>query len=215
MTVAADLPTLERHAAAVEPAPPNPFLAGDPLAVGVPVFVAGSVALALVLVGYVPSSAVGASLPIIATATGIGLLISTIWAGAIGASAVASVLGIFAGFWLSYATLVLGLTHNWFAITADAAVHTQGLFLITWLVIIGMLTLATLRLPFAFTLLFLLIDLALVLVLIGTINASSGALKAGGIVTFLFAANGVYIYFGIASKATGGPAWPLGRAVMR
>jgi len=139
---------LETGAAHPSPAPepvPNPFLAGNPAAVGVPVFVAGSVALALVLVGYVPATAVGASIPIIGAATGLGLTISTIWAAATGQSAVASIFGIFAGFWLSYAALVLGLTHNWFAITADATVHTQALFLITWLVILLMLTAATLR----------------------------------------------------------------------
>lgn len=199
----------------VPPAPaPNPFLAGNPAAVGIPVFVAGSVALALVLVGYVPATAVGASLPIVAAATGVGLTISTIWAAAVGQSAVASVFAIFAGFWLSYAVLVLGLTHNWFAITADAAVHTQALFLITWLVVIGMLTLATLRLPLAFTAIFALVDLALIAVLIGTLNGSSGWLKFGGVLVFAFAAVGGYVYFAIGSAVTGGPDLPLGRPIM-
>jgi succinate-acetate transporter protein len=195
-------------------AAPNAFLAGNPAAVGLPSFIVGSVALALVLVGYVPASAVGASLPIIAAATGLGLTISTVWAAATGQSAVASIFGIFAGFWLSYAVLVLGLTHNWFAITPAAAVHTQGLFLITWLVVIVMLTVATLRLPLAFTVLFTLIDLALVAVLIGTLNASTGWLKFGGVVVFAFAAVGVYLYLGIAAIVTGGSALPLGQPLL-
>lgn len=195
-------------------APPNAFLAGNPAAVGLPVFVAGSIALALVLVGYVPASAVGASLPVIAAGTGLGLTISTIWAAATGQSAVASIFGIFGGFWLSYALLVLGLTHNWFAITTDAAVHTQALFLITWLAVIVMLTLATLRLPLAFTVLFVLVDLALAAVLIGTLNASSGWLKIGGVLVFLFAAVGVYLYVGIASLVTGGNGLEFGRPVL-
>jgi hypothetical protein len=37
------------------------------------------------------------------------------------------------GFWLSYAVLVLGLTHNWFGIPAAAAQATQELFLVSWL----------------------------------------------------------------------------------
>jgi succinate-acetate transporter protein len=193
---------------------PNAFLAGNPAAVGLPVFIAGSIALGLVLIGYVPASAAAASLPIIAAATGLGLTLSTIWAAATGQSAVASIFGIFAGFWLSYAVLVLGLTHNWFAITASAATHTQGLFLITWLVIIVMLTLATLRLPSAFTLLFVLVDLALAAVLIGTLNASTGWLKLGGVLVFLFAAVGVYLYAGVASVVTGGKAYPAGRPVL-
>ena len=76
------------------------------------------------------------------------------------------------GFWISYALLVFGLLHDLFGITLNAIVHTQGLFLITWIVIMGMLTLATLRLPLAFTAIFALVELALIAVLIGTINAS-------------------------------------------
>lgn len=195
-------------------AEPNPFLAGNPAAVGLPVFIVGSVALALVLIGYVPASAAAASLPIIMAATGIGLAFSTVWAAAVGQTAVASVFGIFAGFWLSYATLVLGLTHNWFAITASAAVHTQGLFLISWIVVVTLLTLSTLRLPAAFTVLFALVDLALVAVLISTLNASSGWSKIAGVLVFAFAAVGAYLYAGVASLATGGPAYPAGRPVL-
>ena len=201
---------------AAQPAPaPNPFLAGNPGALGIPVFVAGSVALALALVGYVPSGAVGAPLAIIAFATGLGLTLATVWAAAVGQSAVASVFGIFGAFWLSYAGLVLGLLHNWFAITPDAVVHTQGLFLITWIVIIGMLTISTLRLPLAFTAVFALVELALVFVLIGTINASPNMLKAGGVVVLLFAAIGVYIYYSVGSAITGGPDIPLGKPIVK
>jgi succinate-acetate transporter protein len=195
--------------------PSTAFFAGNPAAVGIPVFVAGSVALGLVLIGYVPPSAVGASIPIIATATGVGLAFSTVWSAAVGQTAVASIFGIFAGFWLSYAALVLGLTHNWFAISAAAAVHTQGLFLITWIVIMVMLTIATLRLPLAFTVLFVLVDAALIVVLAATINGSSNLSKVGGVLALAFAAVGVYLYIGIASQATGGPAVPLGRPIMR
>jgi uncharacterized protein len=195
--------------------PENPFLVGNPGALGIPVFVAGSVALALTLVGYVPASAVGAPLAIIAAATGLGLTIATIWAAAVGQSVVASIFGIFGGFWLSYALLVFGLLHNWFAITPAAVVHTQGLFLISWIVIMAMLTLATLRLPLAFTAIFALVVLALIAVLIGTINASSGWLKTGGVLVFLFAAVGVYVYFSIGSSTTGGPDLPLGKPIIK
>lgn len=194
---------------------PSPFFEGNPGAVGVPVFVAGTVALALVLIGYVPASAVAASIPIIGTATGLGLTIATVWAAAVGQSAVASIFGIFAGFWLSYAALVLGLTHNWFHISASAAVHTQALFLITWLVIVGLLTLATLRLPLAFTVLFVLIEACLAVVLASTINASSDLSKVAGWIAFAFAAVGAYLYVGIASVATGGPNVPLGRPILK
>ncbi len=161
-------------------------LAGDPTVIGLPSFIVGSIALGLVLVGMVPATAVGASLPI----------------------------GIFAGFWLSYAVLVLGLTHNWFGITATAATSTQELFLTSWLITVVMLTLATLRLPRAFTLVFALIDVALLLVLLSTVNASTSLAKAGGYTVLLFAAVGVYLFFSALSVATGGKPLPLGKPVL-
>ena len=198
---------------AVPAAPASPVLAGNPAAVGLPAFVVGSVALGLTLVGYVPATAGAAPIAIIAGATAMGLIIATIWAAAIGQSAVASIFGIFSGFWLSYAALVLGLTNNWFGVPAEAAVKTQGLFLISWLVIVVMLTLGTLRLPLAFSVLFALIDLALLAVLIGTLNDSSGWLKLGGVLVLLFAGVGVYLYLGVAAAVTGGKPLPLGSPV--
>ncbi len=208
-------PGAQPEEAAAAPAATAGPMVGDPAMLGLPSFVVGSVALGLALVGVVPAGTAGAALPIILAATSAGLFLATIWSAAIGQSAVASIFGIFAGFWLSYAVLVLGLTHNWFGISATAATSTQELFLTTWLVIIVMLTLATLRLPLAFTALFALIDLALLLLLLSTANASTGLAKTGGYVVLLFAALGVYIYFGSASQATGGKAIPLGQPVLR
>ncbi|WP_020661103.1 GPR1/FUN34/YaaH family transporter [Amycolatopsis benzoatilytica] len=195
-------------------APARTIPEGDPALIGVPTFIVGATALGLVLTGYVPASAVGASIAIILPATGLGQLVAAVWAAALGQSAVASVFGIFAGFWLSYAVLVLGLTHNWLGISADAAVSTQGLFLTAWLVMIVLLTLASLRLPAAFTLLFALIDLALALVLFGTVNGSAGLTTVGGYVVFAFTAVGVYLFLGAMSAATGGRPLPLGRPVL-
>ncbi len=191
------------------------FALGDPSMLGLPTFVAGSVALGLVLVGVVPATAVGASLPIILAATAVGLFIAAIWAAAVGQSAVAGIFGIFGGFWLSYAVLVLGLTHGWFGIAASALTSTQELFLTSWLIVMVMLTLATLRLPLAFTVVFALVDIALLLVLLGTAQTSTGLLKTAGYVVLAFAAVGVYLFFNAASLATGGKALPLGRPVLR
>jgi uncharacterized protein len=190
------------------------LLAGDPLSLGLPSFIVGSVALGLVLIGMVPAAAVGASLAIILSATAVGLFISAVWAMAVGQSAVACVFGVFGGFWLSYAVLVLGLTHNWFGIPAANIARTQELFLTAWLVAIVLLTLVTLRLPLAFTAILGLVDVALLLVLLGTANSSTSLLKAGGVVALIFAAIGGYVFAGTASLATGGPALPLGKPVL-
>ncbi len=195
-------------------------LAGDPSILGLGSFIAGSVALGLGLVGVVPAGVLGAPLAIILAATALGLLMATIWCAALGQSAVAAVFGIFGTFWLSYAVLVLGLDHNWFAITVTAVLATVRLFLLTWLIIIVMLTLCTLRLPSAFTAVFALVDLALLLLLLAFEETSplgvpsSGLLKAGGYVVLFFAAIGVYLFFGAAQAGTGGKPVPLGPPLM-
>jgi uncharacterized protein len=190
-------------------------LAGDPLSLGLPSFIVGSVALGMVLVGFVSPLGTGASLPIILAATAAGLFISTFWAMAVGQSAVAIVLGVFAGFWLSYSFLLLGLMHGWFGVGLADLKSSQELFLTAWVVIMSMLTLATLRLALAFTAVLALVDVALILVLIGVIQVSPNLLKAGGATAFLFAAVGIYIFFGTASVATGGKPVPLGRPVLK
>jgi succinate-acetate transporter protein len=190
-------------------------MAGDPAILGLPTFIAGSVVLGLALVGVVPAGAVGATLPIILASTAIGLFLAMIWAAVLGQSAVAGIFGIFGGFWLSYALLLLGLFHNWLAIAPAAAVHSQELFLTAWLIVIVMLTLATLRLPSAFTAIFVLVDVALLLLLLATANASTGLVKTAGYVVLAFAAVGVYLFFNTASLATGGKALPLGRPVLK
>jgi uncharacterized protein len=210
-------------AAAAAEAPATPVIgpmAGDPSMLGLASFIAGSVALGLGLVGVVPFGVLGAPLAIIVAATALGLILSAIWAAAVGQSAVAAVFGIFGTFWLSYAALVLGLDHNWFAIPATAALATVKLFLATWLVIIIMLTLATLRLPSAFTAVFALIDLALLLLLLGFAEASaagvpsSGLLKTAGYVVLVFAALGMYLFASAAAAGTGGKPLPLGKPLM-
>jgi uncharacterized protein len=207
---------------AVTEAPPAVIgpLAGDPSMLGLASFIAGSVALGLGLVGAVPFGVLGAPLAIILAATAVGLLLAAIWSAVLGQSAVAAVFGIFGTFWLSYAVLVLGLDHNWFAIIPTAAVATVKLFLITWLIVIVMLTLATLRLPSAFSVLFGLVDLALLLLFLAFAEASaagvpsSGLLKAGGWVVLVFAALGAYLFFSASAAGTGGKALPLGKPLM-
>ncbi len=190
-------------------------LAADPSALGLPCFIMGAVALGLTLVGVVPAAAVGAPLAIILGATSTGLFITTIWAAAIGQTAVASIFGIFASFWLSYFLLVTGLIRAWFGIPLTAIAATQELFLITWLVIVVMLTLATLRLPVAFTAVFVLVALTVLLVLLGTEQGSAGLDKTGGYVLLAAALGGVYLFFNSLSIATGGKEMPLGRPILR
>jgi uncharacterized protein len=211
-----------QNAAAEAPAPPvvGP-MAGDPGMLGLGSFIVGSIALGLGLVGVVPVGVLGAPLAIILAATALGLLLAAIWAAAVGQSAVAAIFGIFGTFWLSYVVLVLGLDHSWFAITVTAVLATVRLFLLSWLIVVLMLTLATLRLPLAFTVLFGLVSLALLMLLLAWEETSplgvpsSGLLKTGGYVVLIFAALGVYLFFGAASAGTGGKGLALGKPLMK
>ena len=189
---------------------------GDPAALGLPCFVVGSLSLGLALVGVVPATALGAAVPIILTATSVGLFVATIWAAWVHQSAVASVFGIFGGFWLSFAILIIGLNHTWFGVLLPSAVQDATLlFLLAWMIVMFMLTVATLRLPAAFTAVFALVTAALVLVYIGTDQLNTNVLMAAGAVVLVFAVIGMYLYFSTVSIATGGRALPLGRPILR
>lgn len=196
--------------AAPAPAP----AVGSPAAVGIPMFVVGSVALGLADVGFVPAAAGGASIPIIMTATGIGLLLSAVWAANLAQNAVAAIFGIFAGFWLSYAALFLGLVHGWYGVAAADVAKTQELYLVCWLVLIGLLTLASLRLPLAFTLILGLVTVALLLTLLGVANASTSTIKLAGYVVFAFATIGAYVFYDTMNQACGGKAMSLGKPII-
>lgn len=196
-------------------ADPPPYTAGDPAILGLPIFVAGSIALAFALVGYVSPAAVGTPVAIIMAATGLGLVIATVWAIALGQTLVASIFGLFAGFWLSYGLLVLGLTHGWYGIPLRDVTHTIAEFQITWAIVMAALTVATFRLPVAFTAVIALVVLALVLLIIGTLHPSTTMTKAAGYVCFAFAGLGIYLFLSAASVATGGRGYPLGRPLIR
>ena len=178
-----------------------------------PAVVVGAVAFAMVLIGVVPATAVGAALPIIIAAS-LALFLATIWAARIGESAPAGLFGVLASFFMSYALLVLGLTHNWFGIAPTAVADTQKIFVISWIVIVALLMLAALRLPMAFLALFTVAEAALVLDLVGIINTSANLTKAAGWVLMAFAALAVYLFAGTASKVAGGKEFPLGKPLL-
>ena len=142
-----------------------------PYLVGLACFIMGAVALGLLACRR--RARTGPRRAPAIRATSLGLIITTIWAAALGQSAVAAVFGIFAAFWVSYFMLVTALI-RWSGILAPDVTATLELFLITWLVVVVMLTLATLRLPVSFTAVFVLVALTVLLVLLGTEQASMG-----------------------------------------
>jgi succinate-acetate transporter protein len=185
--------------------------AGDPQVFGWMVFVVGSVCLGLHLVGYVAAGTLGGPLPIIFGATGLGLLVSTIWAASLGQTFVAGAFGTFAGFWFSYTALVLGLQHNWFLIDEAAVTDVVVAFLIAWAIGVFFLTVATIRLPSIYTIDVALVDLALIILIFANQGGSATLTKLAGVVVLAFAAIGAYIWLSAADQSLGGPGYPLGK----
>lgn len=188
----------------------------NPALLGLPTFIVGSIALGLYLVGYQPAGALGAFMSIVILATGLGQLVTSLWAMRVGQGAVASIFGIFAGFWLTLGTMLYGLGHTWFGSTTTQPA-TMSVFTLSWLILLVVLTLATLRLPMVFTVLFALIDLAVLLVFLyanggGT---STGLLTSAGYVTFLFVLVGIYLFFDAMGAATGGKSLPVGKPLVK
>jgi uncharacterized protein len=190
------------------------LLKGDPAMVGIPNVIAGATGLGLVTIGVFPAAASGAALPILLSATSVGMLIATVWAAALGQNVTATLYGTILGFYISYVALGLGLRHDWYGIPATDASSAVEVYLICWLVAIGALTLATMLMPSSFTLLFGLVDIALILLLISSYNGSATVGKAGGWVVMAFVAEAIYLYFHVMLLATGGKGLPLGRPLL-
>jgi uncharacterized protein len=198
----------------------NGFTQGDPQLVAAPVFTIGSIALGFQLVGYAGPYllSLGSPIAIVLAATGVFLLVATIWAAAVGQSFVAAFAGTFGGFWLSYGILVLGLQHNWFLIRPADVQRTVAIFAIAFAAFFLFLTLASLRLPLIYPAIFGLVVAALCLVATAYLYTpiDRDILKAAGYVVFVFAGLGMSLSWTVMNLSLGGPAFPpLGPAFIR
>lgn len=203
-------PTATHSAADLEPVVAQ--REGNPGLVALPLVIAGRFGLGFTNTGIVDVAA--AAVPILLSATAVGLLLATIWAAVLGQNVNATVYGVFFGFYGSYAALSLGLTHDWFGIVAADAGQTTALWLGSWLFTIGILTVLVLRLPWTYPVLLLVVDVALVLLLIGNLANSAVATHAGGWFVFLFVGIVVYFYAASLWEETGGRSLPLGRPLV-
>lgn len=187
---------------------------GNPALLGLPAFLVGGIGLTLYLFGYLPAAAVGTLVPMTLVVSGLGLLVAGWWAIRIGQGAVGAIFTVFATFWLSYAYLVLSLVNDWLKIPADDTATAQATFLIGWLAVFAVLTLATLRLPLAFTALFTLVTITVALVLVATLTGSTGLLTIAGIGGALFCLVAIYIFVDGMTQELGGPARSMGNPLV-
>ena len=183
---------------------------GDPQVLAAPVFVIGSIALALELTQYVSPAALGTPLAIIGGCTALYLIISTIWAASAGQSFVAAFAGTFGAFWASYFILVVGLLHNWFLIPAADVQRTVAIFAIAYASFFAVLTIVALRLPAIYPAIIGLVTLALCLVAAAYLKTpvDLDVLKIAGYVVFIFAGLGMSVSWTVLNLSLGGPVFP-------
>lgn len=183
-------PAYGAHAAASSPAPstavPKEQVAGafvsEPLMVGLPAMAVGLLVLGITFVDeIVPSSrALGGVVPVIVFGSGLVLLFATIWAATQRDGLVAAIFGAMAGFTLSLAALLLGIVHNWYAISAVDVAGTEEMFFIVWACVFLFLILPCLRMPPIISLMVAFMMAFLVLLTAGIYTNTHNLLIAGG-----------------------------------
>ncbi|MBW0114481.1 GPR1/FUN34/YaaH family transporter [Pseudonocardia abyssalis] len=198
------------HAAAA-PAPVAP--AGNPALLGLATFLPGALSLGLWLVGYLPAGDVGGIIPALVFSNGLFLMIASIWAARIGGSAVAGIFGTFSAFWISLGILLAAVTNGWFALTATST--PLPTFLLSWLIVFVALTLATLRLPLAFSAGFVFVCVAVALVLANALTGAAIFNTLAGVSVFIFCAIFAYVWIDGMGQELGGPAMSLGSPIQK
>lgn len=210
------------HGAAADESAATP--ADDPGLLGLPCSVIGVLALGLFLLGYAPSGAAGAVVPLFA-ALGIGLFIAARWAIAGGAGPVAGIFGLFGGFFLSFALLFVGYVHNWYgtyppgtdsAAAGAALTDTFSVYALCWAIVTTVLVLGTLRLPLSLVVILVFSDLVFIFVWLSFISgtfADQGVLRTlAGLCCLVAGIAGCYVFVASLTSALGGKGLPLGRA---
>jgi succinate-acetate transporter protein len=183
----------------------------DPAVLGLLTFSVGGTVLGISLLGYVSPVAQGGSvMPIVLAATGLGVFITTLWSAMLGQTFVAAVFGAFTGFWWSYAALVLGLTHNWFAIPASQISHTVAQFLFAWAIVILCLAVVSTRVPSAYTAILTSALIAVCLLIASTLAGSTFLTRVAAVFTLIYSGIGFYAFVAQGMPSVGGSPLPLG-----
>jgi hypothetical protein len=202
------------------PTPPLPTgvlvgVGGEPLIVGLVFFAIASVALGMALIGM-PSSDLGAAIPIMVAGAGFYQIVVTLWAIILGQSLVAAIFSTFSAFWLTLSVLLLGLAHGWFGISAVHAVNAQELFFIAWACVFLLLTIPCLKLPLVYPAAVGLVFVAVALAACGAFTGSPNVFKAAGATALTFAFLAFYAWANVALTAVGVKMTPpLGKPVLR
>jgi succinate-acetate transporter protein len=190
--------------------------AGNPVLLGLFAFLPAGITLGLWFLGYLDTATLGGGMiPITGIMAGVFMAISAIWAGRVGASAVAAILGLFAGFWASLSFLLIGATSGWWGITADNLALAQRTYLLSFLIVFALLTLVTLRLPLIFTAGFVFVVITFALAFIGVSTGNAGLFPIAGYADLIFCLIFAYILADGMGQELGGRPLPLGNPIQK
>lgn len=218
-TVTRDIPvgtrvTAEDFGAGAEPLGPQEVqvgAGGDPLMIGIPIFIVGSLVLGMALIGLIPAAALAGIVPAILVATAFFQFVATIWALLLGQSMVACIMALFSGFWASLAVLLLGLTHNWFGMAAtQATAGVEFIFFVAWDVIFVFLMINMLRLPAIYPAILVLVVAAVTLVILAVKfpGVAATLFLVAGACVLAFCVLGLWTFLHLGSVSLGGPPRP-------
>jgi succinate-acetate transporter protein len=212
MSVESDIST-GAHAAAEPAAAPA---VGNPALLGLMTFLPSGITLGLWFVGYLDTATLpGGMIPIVAFSAGLFQLVAAVWAGRLAQNTVAAIFAVFSAFWLSFGVLLVGATSGWWGYTAANVGNVQATYLLSFLIVFALLTLATLRLPMAFTAGFVLVVVTFALAFLGVSTGNAGLFPLAGIATFLFCIVFAYILIDGIGQDLGGRPLPLGNPIVR
>lgn len=134
---------------------------GDPMTLGSSVFAIGALTLGILFVGVFPASALGMVVPIITFAAGFVLLLTTVRALIQGKAFLAGVFCTVARLFLSFAAIVVGLAHNWYAIPKVDIAPAEAVYLIVLACYFMFLIVPFLRLPLLYPIIVFLVFVGL------------------------------------------------------
>ena len=209
------------HAAAAPLPAAEPV--GNPALLGLMTFLPSGITLGLWLVGYLDTGALpGGMIPLVTFSAGLFLLISAIWAARLAANTVSAIFGVFSAFWLSFGFLLMALNNGWIknastggAITAAQVGNIQAAYLLSFLIVFVLLTVATLRLPLVFTFGFVFVVATFALVFIGVVAGNAGLFPIAGICTFIFCAIFGYILYDGIAQDLGAKPMTMGQPIVK
>lgn len=122
---------------------------------------------------------------------------------------------VFGAFLMSFAMMVFGLTHAWWAVVPASIPHAEAAFLMGWTILLTVWLLLSVVLPIIFTVLLVVIDISLWALVYGIWNTSAGAQKFAGYFMFIAALGAIYIFASWWLEWVGRPVLPHGPALLK